>query len=77
VRRRDIYLILKKDAQESQQLAIPETKISIHTPEQNALIEAGKMYAGMTHTKHPKASPLYGDLLGLAAFTLFMGPMIY
>lgn len=37
------------------------------------LIEAGKMYAGLADTKHPKVSPMYGDLNGLGEITLFMG----
>ncbi|RYG72964.1 alpha/beta hydrolase [Lentibacillus lipolyticus] len=37
------------------------------------LKEAGKMFAGTTDTKHPKVSPLYGELNGLAPITMFMG----
>ncbi|MFA1821539.1 alpha/beta hydrolase [Virgibacillus oceani] len=39
----------------------------------SGLMEAGKLYAGATDTKHPKVSPLYGELNGLAHITLFMG----
>ncbi|GAB3790545.1 alpha/beta hydrolase [Virgibacillus kimchii] len=57
-------------------LTNPEiTPIEKHDPflVRTGLMEAGKMYAGTTDTTHPKVSPLYGELHGLAKITMFMG----
>ncbi|WP_177183341.1 alpha/beta hydrolase [Lentibacillus persicus] len=80
-------LLKEKQLEQPEQIILisPWLDLSLTNPEiapiekhdpflvRDGLIEAGKMYAGMTDTKDPKVSPLYGELNGLADITLFMG----
>lgn len=80
-------LLKEKQLEQPEQIILisPWLDLSLTNPEiaaiekndpflvRQGLMEAGKMYAGTTDTKHPKVSPLYGNFHGLAVITIFMG----
>lgn len=80
-------LLKEKQHRQPEQIMLisPWLDVSLSNPEiapiekqdpflvRDGLREAGKMYAGSTDTKHPKVSPLYGEVKGLTKITLFMG----